>query len=187
MTPRNNPAATSSAKAGHAARDILASGKRNTNVTPLIPRLRTTSLSELIKDKEKKTTASPDVQTEAANQDFTQADLTKYWIEYANGLGLKKAHLKNTLLNCQPILGENFAFEVAVYNPIQKDEILEDNVDLLTYLRARLSHASIRMDIRIVEEEEKEMVYTAPEKYAYLNRKNPNLDKLKEAFNLTLE
>jgi hypothetical protein len=43
------------------------------------------------------------------------------------------------------------------------------------------------MTIRILEKDEKEMVYTSTEKYNYLINKNPNLEKLMEAFNLTLE
>ena len=43
------------------------------------------------------------------------------------------------------------------------------------------------MDIRIVEKEEIEMIYTAAEKYDYLSKKNPNIEKLKELFNLSIE
>ena len=43
------------------------------------------------------------------------------------------------------------------------------------------------MDIRIVEKGEIEMIYTSTEKYDYLNKKNPNIEKLMRIFNLTME
>ena len=43
------------------------------------------------------------------------------------------------------------------------------------------------MDIRIVEKNEKEMIYTSSERYAYLSKKNPNIEKLKDIFDLAIE
>jgi len=122
-----------------------------------------------------------------AKSDFTKDDLVKYWIEYAESLTIEKIHLKNTLISCKPELKESFTFEVSVYNPSQRDEISGSNTDILGYLCNRLNNTHIKMDIRIVEKEEKEMIYTISEKYAYLSKKNPNIEKLKEIFNLITE
>ena len=151
-----------------------------------VSRIRTTSLKELGKEKEKKIIPFTQ-QTEDAQNDFSQEDLTKYWIEYADSLTIEKIHLKNTLISCKPILKEQFSFEVAVYNPSQKDEISDSSTDILGHLSTRLNNTHIKMDIRVVEKDEREMIYTASEKYAYLSKKNPNLEKLKNIFNLTLE
>lgn len=179
--------ATAATNATQAPQATKTSGRPAITITPKISKLRSTSLTELIKDKEKKAIIPFDSQTEASNSTFSQADLAKYWIKYTDGLTAKKSHLKNTLINCKPTLLENASIEVAVYNPSQKEEISENNADILEYLRTKLNNSHIRMDIRIVEKEEKEMVYTATEKYAYLIKKNPNLEKLKDKFNLTLE
>lgn len=154
--------------------------------TPKVSHIRTTSLKELGKEKEKKIIPFAP-QMEDAKNNFSQEDLTKYWIEYADSLTIKKIHLKNTLISCKPALKELFTFEVAVYNPSQKDEISESSTDILGHLCARLNNTHIKMDIRVVEKDEKEMIYTASEKYAYLSKKNPNLEKLKDIFNLTIE
>ena len=122
-----------------------------------------------------------------ASSEFSQNELVKYWIEYAESLTIKNIHLKNTLISCKPVLKENFTFEVSVYNPSQKDEIFDKNTDILGYLCTKLNNTHIKMNIRIVEKEEKEMIYTVSEKYAYLNKKNPNVDKLKDIFNLITE
>ena len=149
-------------------------------------RLRTTSLKELGKDKNSQVT-SYFTQTTDAKSEFSKEDLIKYWIEYAESLTIEKIHLKNTLISCKPELKENFTFEVSVYNPSQRDEISGSNTDILGYLCGKLNNSRIKMDIRIVEKDEKEMIYTISEKYAYLSKKNPNIERLKDVFNLTAE
>ena len=154
---------------------------------PKISRVRTTSLKELGKEKENKKIIPFTTQMNDASSDFSEEDLIKYWIEYAESLTIEKIHLKNTLISCKPVLKENFTFEVSVYNPSQKEEIFDNNTDILGHLCNRLNNTLIKMDIRIVEKEEMEMIYTSSEKYAYLSKKNPNIEKLKEIFNLISE
>jgi DNA polymerase-3 subunit gamma/tau len=154
---------------------------------PVVPRIRTTSLKELGKEKEKLPVASFSSQMEDMNSAFSQEDLTRYWIEYANSLTIEKIHLKNTLISCKPALKENFSFEVSVYNPNQKDKILDNSTEILGHLCSKLNNTRIKMDIRIVEKNEKEMIYTSSERYAYLSKKNPNIEKLKDIFDLTIE
>ena len=126
-------------------------------------------------------------QSKDASSDFSQDDLVKYWIEYANSLPNEKIHLKNTLNSCRPVLKESFTFEVSVFNPIQKNAIIESNSLILWHLSEKLNNNRIKMDIRIVEKGEVEMIYTAAEKLDYLSKKNPNIEKLIELFNLTMD
>ncbi|MDR2915350.1 MAG: DNA polymerase III subunit gamma/tau [Tannerella sp.] len=155
--------------------------------TSKVSRIRTTSLKELGKEKEKGPAVSYTSQMGDASSDFSQEDLTRYWIEYADSLTIEKIHLKNTLINCKPVLKEKFSFEVSVYNPSQKDEIFDSSAEILGHLCSKLDNTRIKMDIRIVEKDEKEMIYTSSEKYAYLSKKNPNIEKLKDIFDLTIE
>ena len=108
-------------------------------------------------------------------------------MEYADSLNIEKIHLKNTLHSCKPVLKQNFSFEVAIFNPSQKDEIAENSAHILGYLYQKLNNNHIKMDVRIVEKEAIEMIYTSTEKYDYLSKKNPNIEKLMEAFNLTMD
>ena len=170
------------------------SDKSTKTVTPAkqtdtsnVSRIRTTSLKDLGKDKEKKHTVMHISQMEDANSEFSQKDLIEHWIEYAESLTIEKIHLKNTLISCKPVLKENFVFEVSVYNPSQKEEIFDDSTSILGHLCAKLNNTRIKMDIRIADKEEIEMIYTTSEKYAYLSKKNPNIEKLKDAFNLITE
>ena len=126
-------------------------------------------------------------QTKEANNVFSQDDLNKFWLEYVNNLTNEKIHLKNTLNSCKPVLKEDFSFEVAVYNPSQKDEIVAYYTHIVGFLSNKLNNNHIKMDIQIVEKEETEIIYTSSEKYAYLMKKNPNIETLKDIFNLTME
>ncbi len=150
-------------------------------------RIRTTSLKELGKEKEQNQNTSGIITTSEASDEFSQEELEKHWLSYAESLTVKKIHLKNTLMHCKPLLKDDFNLEVAVFNPSQEEKILENSPDLLSYLCRNLNNSRIRMEVRIVEKEEKEMIYTSKEKYNYLSKKNPNLEKLKEAFNLVTE
>lgn len=121
--------------------------------------------------------------TNEESADFEQSGLTGYWDEYAQRIE-KNAYLKGAMTNCKPVLQENYTFEVAVHNPGQQEELLNDSVNLLPFLRANLKNSHIQMRIRISETNEKKLAYTSAEKYEHLMNTNPVLDKLREEFNL---
>lgn len=147
---------------------------------------RTTSLKELAKEKAVQTSINVSQLKDASNE-FTQDDLLRSWMDYTSKLTSDKIHLKNTLNSCKPVLKADFTFEVAVYNPSQKDEVLENSDSILGYLSNKLNNNRLKMDIRIVEKDEVEMIYTSVEKYSYLSKKNPNIEKLMDIFNLVMD
>ena len=99
----------------------------------------------------------------------------------------EKAHLKNTMLNCTPVLLDNYQFEVKVHNPAQKEELSSNSVDLLKLLRTQLKNDQIQMRIHIDENIEKKTAYTAVEKFEFLHNINPLLSKLVEEFDLAID
>jgi DNA polymerase-3 subunit gamma/tau len=144
-----------------------------------------TSIKKAIeKEPEKQQQSASATNEESA--DFEQSELTRYWDEYAQKIE-KNAYLKGAMVNCKPVLQENYTFEVAVHNPGQQEELLNDSINLLPFLRAALKNSHIQMRIRISETNEKKLAYTSTEKYEHLININPVLDKLREEFNLTLD
>lgn len=139
------------------------------------------------KENATKSTILSNLQSNNTNNNFSQDELVKYWIEYANSLTIEKIYLKNTLINCKPVLKDHYTFDISVYNPRQRDEIVDNNVQIVEYLSNKLNNSQIKMDIRIIEKEKVEMIYSSVEKYDYLRKKNPNIEKLRELFNLSLE
>ena len=160
--------------------------------TTLIPKKisrhpQTTSLKSLVKEKEAETIVQQDNHEIAKlSTPFNAEDLIQCWDAYSETLGTK-AHLKNTMINCKPILLDNFNFEARVHNPVQKEELIRSSLDLLKVLRAKLKNDMIQMHIRIDENIEKKTAYTSVEKFEFLHNINPLLYRLIEEFDLTMD
>ena len=117
---------------------------------------------------------------------FDNDSLVREWDNYAATID-KKLDLKNTMINCKPVLQDNYYFEVCVHNPGQQDELTNNCIDILSYLRMQLKNTRIQMRVRIDETNQKHLAYTSAEKYEHLLNINPVLAKLKDEFNLTLD
>ncbi|MCC8155453.1 MAG: DNA polymerase III subunit gamma/tau [Tannerellaceae bacterium] len=146
----------------------------------------TTSLRNLGKDNKQQVQQKQVETVIQQSNSFDQSDLIRCWEAFAMGIDTK-VHLKNTMLNCHPVLKENFYFEVAVHNPAQQEELINNSIDILSYLRAQLKNTGIQMQVRISETNEKKLAYTSTEKYEHLLSINPAFAKLREEFNLIID
>ena len=117
---------------------------------------------------------------------FDNDSLVREWDNYAATID-KKVYLKNTMINCKPTLHENYYFEVAVHNPGQQEELINNAIHILPFLRQHLTNSRIQMRVRIVEGNEKHLAYTSTEKLELLMKINPTLGRLRDEFNLTLD
>ena len=117
---------------------------------------------------------------------FDNDSLGREWDNYAATID-KKVYLKNTMINCKPTLQENYYFEVAVHNPGQQEELINNAIHILPFLRQHLNNSRIQMRVRIVEGNEKHLAYTSTEKLELLMKINPTLGRLRDEFNLTLD
>jgi DNA polymerase-3 subunit gamma/tau len=122
----------------------------------------------------------------SGNRQVDADELTRCWNTYAEKL-TKEVHLKNTMMTCKPVLRGTTDFEVAIHNPIQKEELINHSLQLLKVLRVQLDNSRIQMHIRIDETNEKQLAYTSQEKYELLNEINPMLSKLKDLFELEID
>lgn len=145
------------------------------------------SLKEIGKEKPKEE-ANGSNQKEAVtlNTPVEGPELVRFWDAFAASIN-EKVYLKNTMINCKPVLQENFHFEVAVHNPGQQNELAANSIDILSFLRGQLRNTSLQMRVRIVETNEKNLAYTATERYEHLLNQNPALARLKDEFNLILD
>ncbi|WP_297908691.1 DNA polymerase III subunit gamma/tau [uncultured Parabacteroides sp.] len=145
------------------------------------------SMKEIGVEKPKPQVAQP---TAAAVKEvvapFDNETLIREWDNYAATID-KKVYLKNTMINCKPTLQENYYFEVAVHNPGQQEELINNAIHILPFLRQHLNNSRIQMRVRIVEGNEKHLAYTSTEKLELLMKINPTLGRLKDEFNLTLD
>ena len=73
---------------------------------------------------------------------FDNDSLVREWDNYAATID-KKVYLKNTMINCKPTLQENYYFEVAVHNPGQQEELINNAIHILPFLRQHLNNLSL--------------------------------------------
>ncbi|MBE9468052.1 MAG: DNA polymerase III subunit gamma/tau [Bacteroidetes bacterium] len=125
-----------------------------------------------------------------ANEDFgdnkfTHDELISAWNKFTEKVKTSKPHLCSTLSTSVPILKENNVIELQILNPIQENEIKTEKTDLVNFLKQELKTNNISLQYVITEKTSKKVkLYTDADKYEHLNKINPNLEKLKQQFNL---
>ncbi len=120
---------------------------------------------------------------------FTQDDLFEKWNEYADQIKEDKPRMSSSLKHHLPSLGDALQIEVIFSNSSQIEEFNRDiKHDLVSYLEDTLQNTQFKI-IPVVQEVEgnENLLYTSEEKYDHMIKKNPNLGKLKERFNLDFE
>lgn len=156
------------------------------HTTQRTPVMKSVSLKEFGKEKSKNEQPVVTHAPQQANAPFSSQELVRCWNAFAGTIE-EKVYLKNIMINCQPVLKENFNFEVVVHNPGQRDELMNNSIDILNFLRYNLHNTSIQMKIRIDEVNEKHLAYTSTEKFNLLKEINPAIAKLKDEFDLRIE
>ena len=123
------------------------------------------------------------------SEPFTQDELLEQWNAYAERIRDEKPRMSSSLKNHLPSLGDALQIEVTFSNSSQIEEFSRDiKHDLVSYLEKALQNTQFKIIPVVLEEEQNEhLLYTAEEKYDHMIKKNPNLGKLKERFNLDFE
>jgi DNA polymerase-3 subunit gamma/tau len=144
------------------------------------------SLSSLSQQKEEKKEERQLAKGDQCER-FTQQQLTEQWEQYIKTMDEGLVLLNQAMVQCSPILLTASDFEVVVNNPGQKERLEEHATDILTALRINLKNFTIRMQIRISENNEKKLAFTADEKFKLMAEQNPALMRLKNEFDLELD
>lgn len=116
---------------------------------------------------------------------FTQEELILAWNKFAEEVKTDKPHFYSTLTSSKPVLKEDNLVELQILNPIQENKIKEAKTGLINFLKQHLKTNNITLKYVITENKNKKAkLYTDADKYEHLNKINPNLEKLKQEFNL---
>lgn len=152
------------------------------------------SSHSLIPDLKNLTTPSnvlkePDIEIlEGIEQsDFSERELNEVWVAYILILKEKNRMALAALMDhYKPHLIENFVIELTLSNKLQEEELKNGKIELLNYLRTSLKNFAIQIQTIISAKEIKGRPYTAQEKYLYFVEKNPQIEVLKNTFNLNV-
>ena len=141
------------------------------------------------REKEDKTDQEDVQAREAMTASFTQEDLLKGWNAYADKIKVEKPRMASSLKHQLPSLKGDLRIEIVLSNSTQFDQFnREIKPDLVSYLESALRNNQFSIEPVISETEEKQnSLYTSEEKFDHMQKKNPNLVKLKERFNLDFE
>lgn len=123
------------------------------------------------------------------DQDFDENALIKVWERYAARLKEDRPRLYTTLSTRKPLLDPGYRIKISFHNSNQKDDFT-NNVKhfLLNYLKRELKNSKISIETSLEENDTGvRKLYTPEDKFKFLNKKNPDLGKLKQEFNLDFD
>ncbi len=117
---------------------------------------------------------------------FNENDIVHYWLDFANKLPIEENATAGRMKNMRPKLLNETTFEVTVENDLVVQKMQSMARQIVDYMRTQLHNRKIEMTVRAIEASEVKRAYSRVEQYQMMTKKNPTLQKLKEAFGLEL-
>ncbi len=152
-------------------------------VATLIP-----NLNDLSFNASKLEELKPDYISGSSQQNFGIDMLKKCWNTYADKKKEEgKINLFTLMTSNPPLLLDNFIIEVGIENKIQENQLADEKIDLLNFLRVELQNFSIDIATKLIEQPQKKRLYTSTEKFQHMVEKNPKLEEFRQKFNLSIE
>jgi len=127
-----------------------------------------------------------DAKPEDEMQAFTQDDLELQWLAMCNRMPQKLVGIASRMKNMNPVITELPQIEVVVDNELIADELGKICGSVVNTLKLYLHNKDISLTIRIAEVQEQVRILTRREQLEEMERDNPSVVKLCEAFDLEL-
>ena len=115
--------------------------------------------------------------------------LDELWKEFTESIKDSMPRMYGTLSSQKPSLNENGTVGLELSNNAQFDDFNQKvKSELVNFLREKSGNDSLSIEVQVPREaDENKKPYTSDEKFKYLSKKNPLLNKLKQEFNLDFE
>lgn len=163
-----------------------------TSSTQKIPTVNKSSMGFSIKNPRPTMSESSHAQTTVhqasgtdEDQAFSEQDLRRYWLEFAQRLPKEEAANAGRMKTMSPhLLDDNTTFEIVVDNEIVKKYMEDIMPKVRSYLCAQLHNSKVSMTVRVSNPQEVVKAYNRVEQYQMMNQKNPQLQHLREEFGL---
>jgi DNA polymerase III subunit gamma/tau len=151
--------------------------------TSIIPNLNDLTASYSKKEEEKVDYVSGD-----SKRDFNSETMLKLWNDYAQKIKQEgKINIFTLMTANAPTLLDNYQIELIIENKIQENQLSNEKIDLLNFLRVELQNFSVDIVTKQIEQTNKKRLYTSAEKYQHMVEKNPSLEEFRRRFNLDLD
>jgi DNA polymerase-3 subunit gamma/tau len=147
------------------------------------------SISQFVKNekKEENMANEPQGNYEQPREPFTAEALEEAWMKYAKQIQKDKAYLYATLTSRKHTLRDAVTIELVLENETAVERINEEKTELLTYLRKELRNFDINIVTPVDRTEGEKRVYTPQDKYRRMAELNPNINKLRQQFDLDID
>jgi DNA polymerase-3 subunit gamma/tau len=117
---------------------------------------------------------------------FSEQDMLKAWKAYKRILSKNgKKIVASVMGTAEPSL-EGTTIKLELPNESMKLELLQDQGGLMSFLKEQLQNTEVVLDISVNKTTEKTYAYTPREKFIKLCEQNPNLEKLRQTFDLDI-
>ncbi|MCK4922770.1 MAG: DNA polymerase III subunit gamma/tau [Bacteroidales bacterium] len=169
--------------------------KRNVVRSPVI------SIKDALQKKDSSVDKEPEISSKnnegteliedevAKNEVFTKEELLKCWDEFAEKIKSDNPRIYSSLKERDLKIIEELNIEIEFENLDQLENFNRQMKQLLiNHLRQELMNSGIEINTRLKEKDEKgRKLYTVEERFDYLAKKNSNIIKLKQNFNLDFD
>lgn len=126
------------------------------------------------------------VPTDDEDYIVNEKDITFYWHEFASLLPAEETAMASRMKILHPKLTKDVTFEVLVDNDQVKVYMERMAPRIVQHMRTQLRNKRIAMEVRVAQPNETTRVYSKPEQFQLMAKKNPALLKLAQALKLEL-
>ena len=138
------------------------------------------------KEEQTAESTSTDHETGLEGNPYTETDIVALWEKYSEMMEKKgRFNIASILRIDKPKLDKN-TIKLTLPNSINKVELDVEKKEIIDYIRKNLKNNNIYIDLIVDEKIEEKLVYTDKDKYDLMKKKNPNIEKLKDSFNLSI-
>ena len=132
------------------------------------------------------TVAVPKEQASVTDAVFSQTDLEFQWMSMCNRMPQKLSGIATRMKNMNPVITDFPNVEVIVDNDLIKQEMEDIHKSITKTLQIYLHNDQLSLAIRIAERQGHVKPLTRREQFELLSKKNPAVEKLRQAFDLEL-
>ena len=120
------------------------------------------------------------------NNPYNETDIIALWESYSEIMEEKgRYNIASILRIDNPTLVQN-TINIVLPNSTNKVELENVKKELLIYLRENLKNNDIYMEINVDDSVQEKLIYTDKDKYELMKKKNPDIEILKDSFNLSI-
>ena len=130
--------------------------------------------------------SDPNATPKDEEQSFSQQDLELQWMLMCNRMPQKLSGIAARMKNMNPVITDFPNVEVTADNQVALEQLEQIKGSILSTLKLYLHNKSIKLSLRLAEQEEIVPILSRREQYKLMEKENPSIAKLRELLNLEL-